>query len=70
MHFRTDYGRIYEEVLHRPRPSIDPKKVDFALERIREACQFVAPTNAVTAARDPEDNIFLDAPKPLTRTIW
>ena len=50
----------YEEVLRRPRLDIQPDKVTNALARIRETGLVVTPTVSVTAARDPDDNIFLE----------
>ena len=50
----------YEEVLRRPRLDIHPDKVTTALARIREAAELVNPTTTVTAASDPDDNIFLE----------
>jgi putative PIN family toxin of toxin-antitoxin system len=50
----------YEEVLNRPRLKIHPDKVANALVRIREAGTPVSPTTPVTAASDPDDNIFLE----------
>jgi putative PIN family toxin of toxin-antitoxin system len=50
----------YEEVLRRPRLAIDPDKVTLALARIRAAISLVEPAHAVTAATDPDDNIFLE----------
>lgn len=50
----------YEEVLGRPRLGTDPKKVNFALRQIRKAAQLVAPSRTVTAANDPDDNVFLE----------
>jgi len=50
----------YEEVLRRPRLKINPDKVTTALARIREAGLLVTPTTPVTAASDPDDNIFLE----------
>ncbi len=50
----------YEGVLRRPRLAIDPEKVTIALARIRAAASFVRPATKVTAARDPDDNIFLE----------
>jgi putative PIN family toxin of toxin-antitoxin system len=50
----------YEDVLRRPRLDIHPDKVTKALARIREAGLLVTPTSSVTAASDPDDNIFLE----------
>jgi len=50
----------YEDVLRRPRLAIDPDKVTIALERIRETVRLVRPVERVTAALDPDDNIFLE----------
>ena len=50
----------YTEVLHRARLAIDPNKVANALARIRGSGLLVTPTMVVAAARDPDDNIFLE----------
>lgn len=50
----------YEEVLRRPNLKIHPDKATAALVRIREAGLPVKPTAPVTAASDPDDNIFLE----------
>jgi len=50
----------YEDVLRRPRLDIDPEKVTAALARIREAGLAVQPAISLTAANDPDDNIFLE----------
>ncbi len=50
----------YEEVLRRPRLAIDPDKVTIAVSRIRAAMKLVLPTMRVTAALDPDDNVFLE----------
>ncbi len=50
----------YEEVLRRSRLDIHPDKVTHALAKIREAGLLVTPTTPVTAASDPDDNIFLE----------
>jgi putative PIN family toxin of toxin-antitoxin system len=50
----------YEDVLRRPRLAIDPEKVTVALARIRAAALLVHPVEQVTAALDPDDNIFLE----------
>ena len=50
----------YEEVSRRPRLKIHSAKVKIALTRIREAGLLVTPTMPVTAASDPDDNIFLE----------
>lgn len=47
-------------MLCRPRLGIDPKKIRFALEQIGKVTRPVAPIAAVTAAQDPDDNIFLE----------
>jgi putative PIN family toxin of toxin-antitoxin system len=60
----------YEEVLRRPRLDIQPDKVTKALARIREAGVLVTPATPVSAASDPDDNIFWSAPKPLPFTFW
>ena len=50
----------YEEVLRRPRLAIDPEKVTGAMGRIRAVAWLVKPDVAITAALDPDDNIFLE----------
>lgn len=50
----------YEDVLRRPRLSIDPEKVTIALARIRTTALLVQPVVRVTAATDPDDNVFLE----------
>jgi putative PIN family toxin of toxin-antitoxin system len=50
----------YEDVLRRPRLAINPEKVTAALARIRAAALLVQPVKQVTAALDPDDNIFLE----------
>jgi putative PIN family toxin of toxin-antitoxin system len=50
----------YEEVLRRARFNIPPEKVANALARIRAAAVLVTPSTTVTAASDPDDNIFLE----------
>ena len=60
MYFSEPVMAEYEEVLRRPRLDIHPAKVTKALARIREAGLIVTPTVRVTAARDPDDNIFLE----------
>ena len=60
MYFSEPVMAEYEEVLRRPRFDIQPDKVTNALARIRETGLVVTPTVSVTAARDPDDNIFLE----------
>ena len=60
MYFSEPVMAEYEEVLRRPRLDIQPGKATNALTRIREAGLVVIPTFRVTAARDPDDNIFLE----------
>ena len=50
----------YEDVLRRPRLAINPDKATVALARIRTATSLVQPVVRVTAAHDPDDNIFLE----------
>jgi putative PIN family toxin of toxin-antitoxin system len=50
----------YEDVLRRPRLAINPDKVAVALARIRAAASLVHPAVRVTAAMDPDDNVFLE----------
>jgi len=49
----------YEDVLRRPRLAINPDKVTVALARIRAVALLVTPLAPVTAALDPDDNMFL-----------
>ena len=60
LYFSAPVMAEYEEVLHRPRLNINPDKVNDALARIRRADLPVIPTVIVTAASDPDDNIFLE----------
>ncbi len=60
LYFSAPVMAEYEEVLHRPRLNINPDKVNDALARIRRAGFPVIPTVIVTAASDPDDNIFLE----------
>jgi putative PIN family toxin of toxin-antitoxin system len=50
----------YEDVLRRARLAIHPDKVAVALARIRAAASLVQPLARVTAALDPDDNVFLE----------
>jgi predicted nucleic acid-binding protein len=50
----------YEVVSSRPRLKIAPSKVKIALAQIRAAGLFISPKTRVTAAVDPDDNIFLE----------
>ena len=50
----------YEEVLRRPRFAIERDKLSNAIARIRSASLLVHPETRVTAALDPDDNIFLE----------
>jgi uncharacterized protein len=50
----------YEEVLKRPRLAIDSVKVADAVARIRAIVSVVKPAVRVSAARDPDDNKFLE----------
>lgn len=50
----------YEEVLSRPRLNISPDKVTIAMVRIRDAGLPATPISLVNAARDPDDNIFME----------
>lgn len=60
LYFSEPIMAEYEEVLRRPRLDIQSGKVTHALTRIREAGLVVTPAVVVTAARDPDDNIFLE----------
>jgi putative PIN family toxin of toxin-antitoxin system len=50
----------YEDVLRRARLAIHPDKVAVALARIRAVASLVQPVTRVTAALDPDDNVFLE----------
>jgi len=50
----------YEEVLRRPRFGITDERIAEVMGGIRASSLLVQPTVAVTAARDPDDNIFLE----------
>jgi putative PIN family toxin of toxin-antitoxin system len=50
----------YEDVLKRPRLAIDSDKAADAMARIRAIVSIVSPTVRVAAARDPDDNHFLE----------
>ena len=50
----------FEEVLRRGRLAIDPDKVAVALARIREIATVVQPVARISAATDPDDNVFLE----------
>lgn len=50
----------YQEVLGRPKLSIDPRKVANALSRFREVSILVTPSESLRACSDPDDNIFLE----------
>jgi uncharacterized protein len=50
----------YEDVLRRPRLAIHPDKVTVALARISAVAKLVQPTVRVTAALDPDDQVFLE----------
>ena len=50
----------YEDVLKRPRLAIDSDKAADAIARIRAIVSIVSPTVRVAAARDPDDNHFLE----------
>jgi len=50
----------YEEVLKRPRLAIDSVKVADAIAKIRAIVSLVKPEVRVSAARDPDDNQFLE----------
>jgi uncharacterized protein len=50
----------YDEVLRRPRFALQPERVSSAIMNIREAGLLVRPVKRVTAAFDPDDNIFLE----------
>ena len=46
--------------MRRPRFEIHPDKISIALKQIQEAAILVNPTTTVTAAGDPDYNIFLE----------
>ena len=50
----------FEEVLRRGRLAIDPDKVAVALARIREIATVVQAVARISAATDPDDNVFLE----------
>jgi putative PIN family toxin of toxin-antitoxin system len=50
----------YEEVLKRPRFHIDPAKLAESLRLIRAAGKRVVPRRQLSAALDPDDNIFIE----------
>ncbi len=60
----------YAEVLRRPRLDIQPGKVTNALAGIREAGSRVITAAPVTAAGDPDDNMFWNAPSQPRPTTW
>jgi putative PIN family toxin of toxin-antitoxin system len=50
----------YEDVIKRPRLAIDSDKAADAMARIRAIVSIVSPAVRVAAARDPDDNQFLE----------
>lgn len=50
----------YEEVLSRKRFKLQPNEVQAAMDLIKTTANIVTPQNAVTAASDPDDNMFLE----------
>lgn len=50
----------YEDVIKRPRLAIDFDKAADAMARIRAIVSIVSPAVRVAAARDPDDNQFLE----------
>jgi uncharacterized protein len=50
----------YEDALKRPRLAIDAVKAADAMARIRAIVSMVSPVVRVVAARDPDDNQFLE----------
>jgi putative PIN family toxin of toxin-antitoxin system len=50
----------YEEVLRRPRFAFAPDKITGAIRKVRAAASLVTPQSQVTAALDPDDNLFLE----------
>jgi putative PIN family toxin of toxin-antitoxin system len=50
----------YEDVLRRPKFAIAARQVAKSLRLLRAAAQMVNPRRELTAARDPDDNCFLE----------
>ncbi len=50
----------YDEVIRRPRMQRNPEAIAGALHTIRTRAVWVKTTESVTAASDPDDNIFLE----------
>ena len=50
----------YEDVLSRKRFKLQPNEVQAVMRLIKTTATLVTPQNTVTAASDPDDNIFLE----------
>lgn len=50
----------YEDVLGRKRFKFQPDEVKAIINLITSKAVLVTPTNTITAARDPDDNMFLE----------
>lgn len=50
----------YEEVLHRPRLKLQPRRVKSALAAIRKVAQLVEPTQTLSLSTHESDNRFLE----------
>ena len=50
----------YEEVLSRKRFKFQPDEIKAVMHLIMSKAVIVMPTNTVTAAHDPDDNMFLE----------
>lgn len=50
----------YADVLNRPRLKIPPVQVELVLSAMQSIARLVTPTETVTAASDPDDNVFLE----------
>lgn len=50
----------YEEVLSRKRFKLEPREVQAVMRLIKSKSVLISPTSRVTAATDPDDNMFLE----------
>src|SRR5260370_36442703 len=50
----------YKELLERKRFPTDRRRAGLLFQNIRASCQLVTPAGGITAASDPDDNMFLD----------
>lgn len=50
----------YEEVLSRKRFKLEAREVQAVMRLIKSKSVLISPTNTVTAATDPDDNMFLE----------